>query len=258
MRRERDVRSILLAVNRNGRPAIGLTPDFAKAESRRTTHGYLLKTAYSDAVLAAGGTPLVLPWVADRKTIDAYLDRIEGVVVTGSPFDIPPESYGQRRQPHCRSINEPRSEFEHLLLSRALERDMPVLGVCNGMQLLNVVLGGTLYQDIPTEVRGAHRHEQKIDRRRPVHPIEIVPGTLLARALRRATLMVNSTHHQAVRRLGRGLIPTAVAKDGIVEAVESVEHRYVIGVQWHPEFLVRSVPPNAGLYRSLINAARKR
>jgi putative glutamine amidotransferase len=244
-------------VKRNGRPAIGLTPDFAKAESRRTTPGYLLKTAYSDAVLAAGGTPFVLPWSSDAKTVNAYLDRVEGLVVTGSPFDIPPTAYGQRRGRYCRPVNESRTDFEQLLLTAALERDMPVLGVCNGMQLLNVVLGGSLYQDIPTEVMGAERHEQKIDRRRPVHAIHIFPGTRLAQAVGGNTLMVNSTHHQAVRRLGHGLIPSATASDGLVEAIESTKHRFVIGVQWHPEFLVRSVPQNAGLYRSLVSAARK-
>ncbi len=242
-------------MKRNGRPAVGLTPDFAKAESRRTTPGYLLKTAYTDAVEAAGGTPFVLPWTSDPKIVDAYLDRVDGIVVTGSPYDIPPRAYGARRLPHCRAINEPRTEFEHLLLTRALDRDLPVLGVCNGMQLLNVVLGGTLYQDIPTELAGAHVHEQKIDRRRPIHPIHIFRGTLLSRAVGQETLMVNSTHHQAVRRLGRGLVPSAAAADGITEALESRDHTFVLGVQWHPEFLVKSVPANAGLYRSLVRAA---
>jgi putative glutamine amidotransferase len=245
-------------VKKNGRPAIGLTPDFAKAESRRTTHGYVLKTAYSGAVMDAGGTPFVLPWTSDRRTVRDYLDRVDGIVITGSPFDIPPKAYGERRRRYCRAINEGRSEFEMLLLEYALDRDMPVLGVCNGMQLLNVHLGGTLYQDIPSQVQDAHSHEQKIDRRRPVHSIRIVAGTHLSRAIGRTTLMVNSTHHQAVRGIGRHLVLSATAKDGLVEAIESDQHRFVVGVQWHPEFLVRSVPANAGLYRALVTASRQR
>lgn len=236
---------------------MGVTPDFSPAQKPRTSPGYLLKTAYSDAVFAAGGLPLVLPYTDHGRTVDGYLDCIEALVITGSPFDIPPESYGEKRRDHCRDVHDGRTRFEQMLLEHALARDLPVLGVCNGMQLLNVVRGGTLYQDIGEEVDGATRHEQQEDRREPTHAIEVFAGTRLARAVGKGTLMVNSTHHQAVSRLGRGLVASARSPDGLVEAIELVAHRFVLGVQWHPEYLIDSVPAHRGLYRALVKAAMR-
>jgi putative glutamine amidotransferase len=231
------------------RPAIGITPDF---EAPR----YELKAAYPDAVLRAGGLPMVLPYTEEAAAVDAYLDRISGLVVTGGHFDIPPEAYGEKPSEQLGPVKQGRTDFETRLLKGALDRRIPILGVCGGMQLLNVVLGGSLIQDIQTEVEGAKSHEQKHDRTQPMHPIDVKEGTLLAELLGKGQLMVNSTHHQAVKRLGDGLRASAVAPDGVVECVESTELPFAVGVQWHPELLLQTIPAHLSLYRGLVQKAR--
>lgn len=227
------------------RPTILLSPDF---EDRR----YTLDRAYAEAVVQAGGLPLVAPYGAP---IAELLDLAQGVVITGGAFDIPPSAYGDVSRPGLGPLKEDRTRFEWELLEGALERRLPVLGVCGGMQLLNVVLGGTLIQDIPTERPDALLHEQKNPQDEPSHAIRIQEGSLLARAAGRAgEARVNSTHHQAVARLGEGLVASAHAPDGVVEAIE-LPGRFVLGVQWHPERLLASEPWNGDLYAALVREA---
>ena len=229
------------------RPAILLSPD---CEGRN----FQLDRAYADAIVAAGGLPLVAPYGAP---VAELLDLACGVVITGGAFDIPPSAYGAERAPACGPLKEERTRFEWELLEAALARRLPVLGVCGGMQLLNVVLGGTLVQDIPTEIPGALPHEQKNPKDEPSHAIRIEEGSLLARAAgRTGETRVNSTHHQAVARLGRRLRASAVAPDGVVEAIEG-EEGFVLGVQWHPERLLASEPWNLGVYEALVRAAAR-
>lgn len=227
------------------RPTILLSPDF---EDRR----YFLDSAYAEAVLEGGGLPLVAPF---GSPIPDLLDMAQGVVITGGAFDIPPSAYGDADRPGLGPLKEERTRFEWELLEGALARGLPVLGVCGGMQLLNVVLGGTLIQDIPTEVPEALGHEQKTPKDQPSHTIEIREGSLLARAAGRfGEARVNSTHHQAVARLGEGLVASARAPDGVVEAIEG-PGRFVLGVQWHPERLLRSEPWNGAIYAALVREA---
>jgi putative glutamine amidotransferase len=218
---------------------------------------YQLKAAYADAVIRAGGLPLVLPYVDDRGCVDAYLDRVSGLVVTGGAFDVSPELYGEKAREGLGPLKESRTTFESALLRGALDRGVPVLGICGGMQLLNVVAGGTLIQDIAGEVPHAANHEQKHDRTQPQHPVDVKDGTLLADLLGKGQLMVNSTHHQAVKTPGKGVVVSAVATDGVIEAIELPSHSFAIGVQWHPELLISAIPLHLGLYRGLVNKARE-
>ena len=230
------------------RPTILLSPDCEGAR-------LFLERPYADAVLKAGGLPLVAPYGAP---VDELLDRAQGVVITGGAFDIPPSAYGEAERPGLGPRKEERTRFEWELLEGALARGLPVLGVCGGMQLLNVVLGGTLVQDIPTEIEGALPHEQSLPKDRPSHAILIEEGSLLARAAGRAgPAEVNSTHHQAVGRVGRGLRVSARAPDGVIEAIERTDG-FVLGVQWHPERLLDSVPWNRGIYAALVKEAARR
>lgn len=240
------------------RPIIGVTPDLAMQPGPHGLPRYELKRAYTDAVLDAGGLPLVLPYTNDRSVLESYLAMVEGLLVTGGAFDVPPELYGERARAGLGETKPDRTGFELALLEAALDRDLPLLGVCGGMQLLNVCCGGTLYQDLGREVPGAIAHEQKTDRRTPAHEVAVTAGTVLAAATGPGALMVNSTHHQAVRKLGAGLIASAVALDGIVEAIEYPDRRFAVGVQWHPELLAKSVPINRGLYRAFVDAALER
>src|SRR5438132_1982730 len=167
------------------RPVIGITPDVghtAPRPGRPATPFYELKIAYADAVLAAGGLPLILPYSEDATEV---IDLCDGVVITGGAFDIPPEMYGAERSPRLGTVKEARTAFEQRILRAALQADLPVLGICGGMQLLGVEAGGTLYQDIPG-------HEQEHDPREPDHPVRIAEGSELHRIVGLRELQVNS------------------------------------------------------------------
>ncbi len=239
------------------RPSIGITPDVSSPTPEAPLLKYEVKIAYAEAVLRAGGLPFVLPYSDDKQVVDAYLDRVSGVLVTGGAFDIPPEAYGEAAREGLGALKPGRTNFEMLLLRGALSRRMPVLGICGGMQLLNVAYKGSLYQDIGLEVPGSKPHEQTHDRTHPQHPVEVNDGTVLADCVGRGQLMVNSTHHQAVKAVGEGLIASAISNDGIIEAIEAKDG-FVVGVQWHPELMIDTVPPHLGLYKTFVNRARDR
>jgi putative glutamine amidotransferase len=138
-----------------------------------------------------------------------------------------------------------------------LNQDLPLLGICGGAQAINVALGGSLYQDIATQLPNATRHEQGVKRDKGGHPILIHSGTHLRQIVQRQTLKVNTTHHQAVRKVGKGLVVNATAEDGLIEGLESSNHRFVLGVQWHPEILARKDPSQRRIFSSFISAAKR-
>ncbi len=231
-----------------GRPRIGLTLDADDARRR-----YELGSSYVDAVLAAGGLPILLPHVPEAAA--AYLALLDGLVVTGGAFDVPPELYGEARRKECGPLKPERTAFEKNLLEAALAARLPVLGVCGGMQLMNVVRGGTLYQDLAADA-GLVGHEQRPPKETPSHEAGVVPRTQLAALVEEGTLAVNSTHHQAVKDPGAGVLVSARAPDGVVEAIELPDLPFALGVQWHPEAAARHDPRHAAIYRGLVQAAR--
>jgi putative glutamine amidotransferase len=238
------------------RPVIGITPDEGTTlprSGRPAMPRYELKQAYADAVLAAGGLPLVLPYLEDEQAIGQLLGLLDGLVVTGGAFDIGPEEYGETATAGLGPVKPARTRFERRILERALAQQRPVLGVCGGMQLLNVVCGGTLVQDLATEVPGALPHEQAHDPQEPAHEVTIAPGSLLQRVCGSTSLPANTTHHQAVRRVGTGLTVSGRTADGVVEAIEATGGGFVLGVQWHPELLAD--PGNQAIYAALVRAA---
>jgi len=230
------------------RPRIGLTLD---ASERR----YELPRAYADAILAAGGLPIFLPHA--QEVAGAYLSMLDGLVVSGGNFDVPPDLYGERASPRLGETRPERTAFEKDLLEAALAARLPVLGVCGGMQLLNVVRGGTLFQDLPEET-GLVGHEQPPPKDVPSHEVQVTPGTVLASVVGPAPLSVNSTHHQAVKEPGAGVLVSGRAPDGVVEAIELPDLRFALGVQWHPEATSRKDPRQAAIYAALVAAAQDR
>ena len=242
------------------RPSIAITPYFTTPTPEAPFPKYDLKAAYADAVSRAGGLPFILPYSEDRALIDQYLDRVSGLLITGGAFDIPPEAYGETPKAGLGELKPGRTHFELAVLRVALQRKIPVLGICGGMQLLNVAFGGSLVQDIGTEIANAKPHEQKHDRTQPQHPIEVVDHSVLAECVGgKGQLMVNSTHHQAVKAVGQGLMASAHAPDGVVEAIEiQAKDQFVLGVQWHPELMIDTVPPNLGIYKAFVQRARDR
>jgi putative glutamine amidotransferase len=231
------------------RPRIGLTLDLDEASRR-----YALPRAYADAVAAAGGLPVPLPY-GDAATAAAYLSILDGIVLTGGAFDVPPERYGEARRARCGPARPERTDFEWAICAAALAGRIPVLGVCGGMQLMNVVRGGSLWQDLEEDL-GLAGHEQPAPKDAPHHPVEVVAGSLLEQLVGRGPLQVNSTHHQAIRGPGQGVLVSARAADGVVEAIELPDVPFALGVQWHPEAVARHEPRHAGLYRGLVEAAR--
>jgi putative glutamine amidotransferase len=216
------------------KPKIGLTLDHEPAGGWSNFPWYAIRENYCDAVCRAGGLPILLPHEPDLAA--AYLDGIDGLVITGGGFDVDPALFGAGTRHPSVTTKDRRTAFELAAAKGALTRDLPLLGICGGQQLLNVALGGTLYQHIPDEVPGALPHRQPNPRDEPGHRVRIVAGTLLRRITRADSLAVNSAHHQAVKEAAPGLVVDAVAEDGVVEGIEDPRRRFCLGVQWHPEF----------------------
>ncbi len=238
------------------RPVIGITPDVGETAARPgrpSLPRYELKQAYADAVLAAGGLPIALPYGEDPAAAAEAVELCGGIVITGGAFDIPPEAYGQKPGTLLGPLKPGRTAWEQRVLRAALLADVPVLGICGGMQLLAVELGGTLYQDIAAELPGTLDHEQREDPRQPSHTARVVAGSGLAGIVGRTELDVNSTHHQSVKDPGRATI-CAIAPDGVVEAIE-LQGSFALGVQWHPELLAGD--EHAALYRALVERSRR-
>ncbi len=220
---------------------IGVTADFdngAKTRGRGEPQATIfLPARYCRALERAGGIPVLLSPGSSRAVANRLLDRLDGLVISGGNFDIHPSLYGEKPIKELGEIKEERTEFELNLTRLALKRDLPLLGICGGAQALNVALGGTLYQDIAAQLPGAIEHRQSAKKYSGGHRVQIQPGTRLAKIVKRQILQVNTTHHQAVKALGAGLVVNATAVDGLIEGIESLCHSFAIGVQWHPEAL---------------------
>ncbi len=233
------------------RPRIGLTLDAEKPGGYSAYPWYALRTNYAAAIAEAGGVPLALPHLAELA--EAMLDTIDALIVTGGAFDVAPALYGDADQHNTVVVKEGRTAAELALLRGALSRNMPVLGICGGEQLLAVALGGSLIQHIPDTIADALPHEQPNPRHEAGHEVTITAGTLLHRIVGAGRMAVNSSHHQAVRSAGSAVV-NALAPDGVIEGIEAPAYRFCLGVQWHPEFSI-----DAGdrlIFQALVAAAQ--
>lgn len=245
---------------RTDAPLIGITPDSVSSRARapgvKREPLIVLQERYARAVLEAGGVPLILPISSSRMVLRQISDRLDGILISGGNFDIHPRLYREEPMETLGQIKEERTRFELGLISLALERDLPVLGVCGGAQAINIALGGSLYQDIADQIPNAGEHQQGTLKERGGHRIKIHEGTKLKRIVGRDNIEVNTTHHQAVKKPGRGLIVNATAEDGVIEGIESQGHSFVLGVQWHPEFLTHRDILQRKIFAAFISSCR--
>ncbi|MGH7392759.1 MAG: gamma-glutamyl-gamma-aminobutyrate hydrolase family protein [Candidatus Rokuibacteriota bacterium] len=237
-------------------PLIGVTTSVTLGHTPERAH---VNAAYLRAVQQAGGVPVALPPHLDAPSRDALWRRLDGLLLTGGG-DLAPERFGEPPHAAVYDVAPERDALELTLTERALAGAVPVLAICRGIQVLNVALGGSLIQDLPTEVPGPVAHSQTAPREEPTHDVKVmVEGTRLGAVVESAELSVNSFHHQAIKRLGRGLRAVAWAPDGVIEGVDMPDARaLVIGVQWHPEDLVGRDAAARRLFSALVQAALAR
>ena len=224
-------------MNGNRKPLIGLTPQYDTEKDRAW-----MGRAYCDAILAAGGLPVTLGTCPDPAVLSALCEQLDGILFTGGP-DIHPNRYGEEVLPECGAISEVRDAMELALYREAMERDLPLFGICRGVQTMNVAAGGTLYQDIGPHPVGV------------MHNVHTTKGSILHGMIGEETFSVNSFHHQAVKQPAPGCVSAAVNEDGITEAIEMPgRNRFWLGVQWHPERLYTDDPHAMVLFSRFVSA----
>ncbi len=232
------------------KPLIGVVPGCSGEMN------LVLSRSYTDAVARAGGIPVILPQVDDPLTAAEYISRLDGILFTGG-VDVDPSRYGETVLNESVEIDLRRDSIEFLYAEAALLRRLPIMAICRGEQLMNVVLGGSLYQDLPSQKPGDIPHRQKTDSRYPTHSISVAPGSILHRAMGETELMVNTSHHQAVKRPSDKVVVTAYSPDGVVEAYESgIKGQWILAVQFHPEQLVRADDKWLALFRTFVKECR--
>ncbi len=214
-----------------------------------------IKREYYEAILAADGVPLLLANTNPPTALDAIIDELHGLLLTGGG-DLHPQFYDQAPLTEIADPTTARDNFEIALILKALERNLPILAICRGHQVLNVALGGTLVQDLSCLPFKAQPHADPQQTGKIFHDVTIDPESRLFAVIGEEMIQTNSSHHQVVDRLGKGLKAVAFAPDGVIEAIEHIDHEYVIGVQWHPEGIAER-EHSRKLFKSLVENARQ-
>lgn len=234
-------------------PRIGITPS-RRVEPARAAQ-ISVPESYVQAVTAAGGAPFIIPLGLSEAVLAEIVPALDGILFSGGG-DVHPQVYGSVDHPLVDEVDGDRDRVELCVFSLAAQRQLPFLGICRGFQLVNVALGGTLYEDILDQHPGAldHRYQKGNPRDYLAHPVAVSPHSCLAEIIGKTEVEVNSMHHQGVRRLAAGLQASAVAPDGIIEAFELPGHPFGMAVQWHPECLPEH-PPMQRLFQAFVKAA---
>lgn len=236
---------------RQTRPHIGIT-----TRLEQTTNRFYLGRDYSEAVEAAGGLPVHISLIPKADYIDAVVAQLDGILLPGSDSDVDPLRYGQQPHPQLGTVQTIKDETDLLVIAAAERRRIPIFAICFGMQVLNVSRGGTLIQDINSQVPGAIKHEQGPPRDRPSHRVRLSENTRLSSLAGAVDTLVNSHHHQAIESIGADLVATAWSTDGVVEALEDPRPaRFIVAVQWHPELGWQNDLLSQRLFQSFVNEA---
>lgn len=233
------------------KPLIAITPQVTLNEpnSLRVLEGYL------DSILKSGGIGVMLPFTNDVNTIKEIADNFDGFLFTGG-FDIHPSYYGEKETPYLRETSSKRDELETLLLKELITLDKPVLGICRGLQIINVTFGGTLYQDIVSQNVSHQHHYMAEPYNVPYHEAKILPNTPLHSITGEIKIGVNSRHHQAIKKIAPRFSPMAFSEEGIIEAIYNPDKKFFIGVQWHPEDMYDDFKHSRDIFNEFIEKAK--
>ena len=245
------------------RPLIGITTQTLQAIDgipQGLPHSVVMNQRYYHAVASAGGAPVLVPLLDDLETLRAIYERTDGILIPGG-VDVDPATFGEKPHERLGRIDPARDRVEIQLVKWAVEDDKPLLGLCRGLQVINVALGGTLYQDLETEYPNPIKHDYfptyGYSRDHLAHDVAVEAGSRMRHALVDAAVPVNSMHHQGIKALATGLSASAVAPDGLIEAAESTSESYIVGVQWHPEVFELSDPSSGVLFTDFVQAASR-
>ncbi|HBD01001.1 MAG TPA: peptidase C26 [Lachnoclostridium sp.] len=235
------------------KPLIGLTPahDMESGDVKA-------RPTYMRALKAAGAIPVVMPLDASEEDLKQLSQDLDGFLFTGGP-DVHPFLFGEETQAHCGNVSPARDQMEISLLPMVMELQKPILGICRGIQVLNIALGGNIWQDIPSQVTRDFplAHSQPFSYDMPCHTVALTEGSLLARISESSSIKVNSMHHQAVKDLAPGLIASAYSTDYLIEALEMPDYPFFIGVQWHPEYLWEKNKEAFRLFQTFVKACKE-
>jgi len=232
------------------RPVIGVVPLWdEERESLWMLPGYLA------GIEEAGGLPLILPLTGEASVLRQLAAGVDGMLFTGGQ-DVNPALYGEEKSDVCGQPCQRRDEMERLLFAEALSRDKPVFGICRGIQLFNALLGGSLYQDLPSQTQSRIRHAQKPPYDQPAHEVRVLPGTPLSALSGQEILSVNSCHHQGLKTLAPPLAVMAKTRDDLIEAVYMPEKTFAWAVQWHPEYALDD-PVSRALFAAFVEAVHE-
>ena len=233
------------------RPRIGITMRIELATNR-----FYLARHYSEAVEAAGGAPVHISLIPNSEYIDSVVEGLDGILLPGSDSDVDPLRYGHEPHPELGSVHTIKDQTDLLVIEAAERKRIPIFAICFGMQILNVSRGGTLIQDIRSQVPDAIKHEQGAPRERPSHRVRLLENTKLSNIAGAVDALTNSHHHQAIESVGADLVATAWSSDGVIEAIEDPRpDRFVMAVQWHPELGWEDDGLSQRLFRTFVNEA---
>jgi putative glutamine amidotransferase len=220
----------------------------------------VMNQRYYHAVASAGGAPVLVPLLDDLETLRAIYERTDGILIPGG-VDVDPAAFGDSPHERLGRTDPARDRVEIQLVKWAVDDDKPLLGLCRGLQVINVALGGTLYQDLETEYPNAIKHDYfptyGYSRDHLAHDVAVEAGSRMRHALNKSAVPVNSMHHQGIKALASSLAASAVAPDGLIEAAESTTDSYIVGVQWHPEVFELSEPSSGVLFTDFVQAASR-
>jgi putative glutamine amidotransferase len=245
------------------RPLIGITTQTLQAIDgipEGLPQSVVMNQRYYQAAAAAGAAPVLIPLLDDVDVLRAIYDGLDGIIIPGG-VDVDPSTFGEGPHERLGRIDPARDEVELQLVKWAVDDGKPLLGLCRGLQVINVAMGGTLYQDLEAQYPNALKHDYfptyGFERDYLAHEVALTPGTRFHHAMHAESLAVNSMHHQGIKQLGRSLAPAAVAPDGLIEAIESCDDSFLVGVQWHPEVFEATDPHAEHLFTDFLAAARR-